>query len=241
MATEDTASEFLWLASYPDGALLNPRPGAPHTGQSSSHREPRRSTRIRAKVPPTGWLRERLCKHGGSKFDTSVLACLGGASRDKLISRSDLTGAGAPVLALLKVGTAGAVCDHGVMTLWSQEAEVQRGYYGWPDDCYTLRVEQVWHCIDEELLHHRKHRHAEYDRVARLQARNPLCVGHWGKGSAGLIRLTDQVVDVRGRIHANERDNSADEDRHLGEGQTTAASASLHFARTVLRSLGKLV
>ena len=122
------SSTFVWIASYLDGEL---RFGTP---------------RLRRKLPPVGWLRERLISHGGPGFDQTLAAVRGTQCGMPCPWQSPPPGS-RMVRALAKVAAVGCQHSQGPLSLWSPEADVQREPLDLPLDAYTLRIISIWPCV----------------------------------------------------------------------------------------------
>ena len=167
---------FCWLGSFLDGSS-RVKQSHPAAG----------SKRVRRCLEPAPWFCDRLQQQGGEGFAQTALYNL--HSRPPA---DDLK-----VCALVKLSSRGCVFDRGSITQWNREAHLQRSYYEFPADGYTLHIENVLSCVTAPAIVHKRSRVCGLGGFGKIDRSHPLFVAHWGRGDGdaeGLQSSAEQVV-----------------------------------------------
>ena len=112
--------------------------------------------RVRCFLDPADWLCDLLQAQGGPKFHKTVL----------LVFHNRFPADELKLCASLRVSIEACVLEQGLLTNWNREANLERLCYGFPNDCYSLCVEEVLTCIDTVIVDHKRSRSFYRSRCA---------------------------------------------------------------------------
>ena len=159
----------LWCSSFADG----------------QRRVGPRNDRHRNYLSPLPWFRELLCKVCcDESADCRLLATLAGRSNvlDAWAwqGEHDSTG-GVPVTSMFLV--ASGTSNEGVLTNWNPAEDLQRVFYDYPEDCYSLTVKDAFVLDEPQALLFKQQIRKDLDGLSRISATQPLFRGAWSEVS----------------------------------------------------------
>ena len=157
----------LWCCSFADG----------------QRRVGRREDRHRSFLSPVPWFRDALCQTcGQAGVDWHLLACLSG--RTTVLDAWAWQGqrdhvADVPVTSLLLVGP--GTTNEGILTQWELSEDLQRIFYGYPSDAYSLSVKDAFVLDDAQPILFKQQMRQESDGLSRISPTQPLFRAAWGE------------------------------------------------------------